>query len=393
MKNVQVYDAIMGSGKTYDAIERMKKTKGKFVYVTPFLNEVERVIKNVPNCFQPKIRADYNNNTGVKETIYKRDDLLQKANGGINLVTTHSLFSTLHRDNYKFFKEYDLILDEVLTPIKVLDMKPDDIKIALSQGLVISNQQTGEVTYTGDGYQGDFYKQLKKYCATSNVIYLNGRLLVWAFPPEIFKCFKSVTVLTYLFEGSLLAAYFKYYNITYKINKESKRLEIEKKEKIAKLLTIYEGTANNIGNHRSAFCKRWLSNKSNDELKSISVSVENLIKRKFKSNAEYNAYTTFKAFKSKLKGKRYTNGFIAVNERATNEYSYKQTMIYLANRYLDPNTIDFFRSGNVTVDEEQWALAELIQWVWRGRIRNDEPMNLFIPSRRMRNLLKEWLKS
>lgn len=111
------------------------------------------------------------------------------------------------------------------------------------------------------------------------------------------------------------------------------------------------------------------------------------------TSADFNAYTTFKIFKDKLKGSGFTNGFIAVNERATNKYSDKQTMIYFANRYLDPNMIDFFRNGNVKVDEEQWALAELIQWIWRGCIRKDKPMNLFIPSKRMRNLLNDWLNS
>lgn len=394
MIEVKIIDAIMGSGKTYNAIERMKKTKGKFVYVTPFLNEVERVISNVPNCFQPKIRTDYNDSTGEKETIYKRDDLLKKAAGGVNLVTTHSLFKTLHKGNYNFFEDYDLILDEVLDPIKVLDMKPDDIKIALKQGLVISNPQTGEVTYTGDDYQGNFYRQLKDYCATSNVIYLNERLLVWAFPPEIFKCFKSVNVLTYLFEGSLLAAYFKYYSIPYQVIKDSKQTERKKKEDISKLLTIYEGTANDVGNRKTAFSVNWLKNKSNrGELQVISKSAVNLIKRKFKTKSKDNAYTTFKKFKGKLKGKGYTNGFIAVNERATNKYSDKQTMIYFANRFIKPEKKEFFIDGNIKVDEGQWALGELIQWIWRGRIRRNQPMNLFIPSKRMRNLLKDWLNS
>ena len=393
MKEVKIIDAIMGSGKTYDAIERMKKHKGKFVYVTPFLKEVERVIRDVPNCFQPKIRADYNNGTGEKETIYKRGDLLQKADGGVNLVTTHSLFKTLHKGNYKFFEGYDLILDEVLDPIKVLDMKPDDIKIALKQGLVISNQETGEVTYTGDGYQGNFYRQLKDYCATSNVIYLNGRLLVWAFPPEIFRCFKSVTVMTYLFEGSLLAAYFKYYKIPYDPPKINRLKDKNIKDNINKLLTIYEGPANDVGNSKNAFSVNWLNNKSNKELHAISKSAVNLIKRNFKTKSVDNAFTTFKKFKGKLKGKGYTNGFIAVNERATNKYSDKKTMIYFANRYIKPEKKEFFIDGNIKVDEEQWALAELIQWIWRGCIRKNEPMNLFVPSKRMRNLLKDWLNS
>ena len=87
--------------------------------------------------------------------------------------------------------------------------------------LLFVNQNTQKITFTGDDYKGEFYSRLKKYCDTSNVIYIEGRLLVWAFPPEIFKSFKSITVLTYLFEGSLLSSYFEYYNIDFEVEKKS----------------------------------------------------------------------------------------------------------------------------------------------------------------------------
>lgn len=392
-KIVRVLDAIMGSGKTYDAIERMKKHNGNFMYVTPFLKEVERIVESVPGVFDPKVTYDYNPIEDEYTTIYKRDNLLRMANKEINMATTHSLFQLLHRNDYSHFTNYDLILDEVLTPVKVLGITSADIQIAFNEGLLVENIENGQVTFTGDDYSGKFYMELKKYCDTSNVIYVNGRLLVWAFPPEIFKKFKSVTVLTYLFEGSLLASYFKYYNIPYKCIKSSIENEIIKKKELQKLLNIYEGPANKIGNYSYSFSVNWLKNKSNSDLKSISKSVENLVKRNFKTSSELNCYTTFKAYNNKLKGKGYTKGFISVNERATNKYSDKKTMIYLANKFLNPNYVDFFRTRNIIVNQEEWALAELIQWVWRGCIRKNEPMNLFIPSVRMRRLLLNWLEN
>src|SRR5690606_4146522 len=223
-----------------------------------------------------------------------------------------------------------------------------------------------------------------------NVIYLNERLLVWAFPPEIFRSFKSVTVLTYLFEGSLLANYFKYYKIPFKVNKHSEQEEALMNHKISKLLNIYQGVCNDIGNHPTAFSVNWLKNKSQMDFKKIKCTVANLLVRNFKTKSDDTCFTTFKSFESKLKGKGYTKGFIPVNERATNKYAYKKTMIYLANRYLNPNEIDFFRSGEVEVNQDNWALAELLQWIWRGSIRNHENMNLYIPSKRMRTLLLNW---
>ena len=66
-------------------------------------------------------------------------------------------------------------------------------------------------------------------------------------------------------------------------------------------------------------------------------------------------------------------------------------MLYFANQFINPNIKDFFNTKKVVVNEDKWALSELLQWIWRGRIRRNEPMNLDIPSKRMRNLLYDWL--
>ena len=391
MKKVIVYDAIMGSGKTYDAIERMRKSKGNFLYVTPFLDEVQRILENVPNTYEPNVTS-YDDYYGEKTILYKRDNLLNMANRQMNLVTTHSLFLNLHRGDYSYFNDYDLILDEVLTPVKLIEMTSDDIQIAFSEGLLVLNEKSGEVSFTGDSYKGKFYAGLKSYCDTANVIFVNNRLLVWSFPPEIFKSFKSVTVLTYLFEGSLLSNYFEYYNIPFFVKKKSISEELEIKFKIKSLLNIYEGSCNDLGAYPTAFSVNWLKNRKPNDFKKIKTTVANLVDRNFKTSSKNAGFTTFKGFQTKLKGKGYSKGFIPVNERATNKYSNNESMIYLANRYLNPNIMDFFRSGGVNVDQDKWALAELLQWIWRGSIRNNEKMNLFIPSKRMRTLLINWLE-
>ena len=52
----------------------------------------------------------------------------------------------------------------------------------------------------------------------------------------------------------------------------------------------------------------------------------------------------------------------------------------------------FFEDNNVVVDEDLLALSDLIQWLFRGSIRNGVTMKVYIPSIRMRNLLKKYLK-
>lgn len=390
MNNVKVIDAIMGSGKTHNAIEIMKKKKGKFMYVAPLLTEVDRIVQQVPKVFDPKVSYELDPITGTYLTKYKRENLLKNASNGLNMATTHSMFELLDKSDYHLFEDYDLILDEVIQPINVLDCTKDDIEMATKQGLIVENPKSHQITFTNSDYKGKF-EDLKRFCNSSEVIYVNNSLLVWTYPPEIFRKFKSVTVLTYLFEGSLLAAYFKYYGMKYKIDRRYQTKEEELKKQIKKLLKIYHGQANRVGDDHYAFSKNWLYKRSKDQNLKLKKSIENLIQRKFKTEAKYNAFTTFKAIKSKLSGKGYTKGFIPVNARATNDFSKKESMIYLANRFMKPEYEKFFKSKSIELDDDQWALSELIQWVWRGCIRNGNEMNLYIPSKRMRDLLEDWI--
>ena len=45
----------------------------------------------------------------------------------------------------------------------------------------------------------------------------------------------------------------------------------------------------------------------------------------------------------------------------------------------------------VSVEEEKYALSEMIQWIFRSAIRNGESIQIYIPSQRMRQLLIDWL--
>ena len=58
---------------------------------------------------------------------------------------------------------------------------------------------------------------------------------------------------------------------------------------------------------------------------------------------------------------------------------------------MHPAITQFFAQKGIKVDEDLYALSEMIQWIWRSQIRNGEKINIYIPSTRMRLLLKSWL--
>jgi hypothetical protein len=81
------------------------------------------------------------------------------------------------------------------------------------------------------------------------------------------------------------------------------------------------------------------------------------------------------------------------NTRATNNYHKKFLLAYGINVFIKPEISDFFKDHGVSLDEDLYALSEMIQWIWRSRIREKDPKPIwvFIPSKRMRHLLRYWL--
>ena len=110
-------------------------------------------------------------------------------------------------------------------------------------------------------------------------------------------------------------------------------------------------------------------------------------------------WTTFKdrvdkdSKKNKVIPKGYRNAFISCNLRATNQYKDRDTVAYLINKHSDPIIIKFLNSKGATINEDIYSLSELIQFVWRSAIRDNKPINLYIPSERMRNIFKAWLNN
>ncbi|MER1292416.1 hypothetical protein NQS36_16760, partial [Bacillus sp. C1(2022)] len=67
-------------------------------------------------------------------------------------------------------------------------------------------------------------------------------------------------------------------------------------------------------------------------------------------------------------------------------------LAYTINRYVNTVLYNYFKEKyNVSIDQDAFALSELLQWIWRSAIRNGEEITLFIPSLRMRKLLIDWL--
>lgn len=130
------------------------------------------------------------------------------------------------------------------------------------------------------------------------------------------------------------------------------------------MINIYEGKLNNIGDSWNRFSSSYFRNKNNEkQITQLKKNTENYLQHNVKGKSENIMWTTFKDYKTKLKGRGYAKWFTSVNLRATNEYAHKINLAYLCNRFLSLYEINYFKDLGIKIDEDLWALSELVQWI------------------------------
>ena len=402
----------MGSGKTSWSIQHINRNPlENFLYITPFLNEVERIVDNT--------------NRDFKQPIYNGGTKLQNLNELLacqyDVASTHELFKKLTEESKEFIKNghYTLILDEVLNAIDPYDdIKKDDMKLLQDSGCITIDQD-GFVIWNQEKADYDTqYNRIKILAENKSLLYVNQKLLLWRYPPEIFTLFDKVYILTYLFDASVLKNYFNLYGIQYEkksIIKENDKYiltdyYIPDTKKYLDLINIFEGNLNsNIKQKQNGLSSTWfkVQSKTNARvIQQIKKNLYNYFRNILDAKSETIMWTSFKDYKTKLRGKGYSKefkteqlkdienayGFLSCNARATNKYSNCYNLAYCVNIYLHPAISQFFSQKGINVDDDLYGLSEMIQWIWRSRIRKGEKINIYIPSVRMRSLLKAWME-
>ena len=87
--------------------------------------------------------------------------------------------------------------------------------------------------------------------------------------------------------------------------------------------------------------------------------------------------------------------WLASSTKATNLYADMWCLIHCYNRYpqtpVEAYINDYGSDMGVKLNAEVFALSELLQWVWRSRIRKSEPIVLAIGNARMCRIFTKWL--
>lgn len=424
---ITVIDAPCGGGKTTWAFQKINDhPETQFVFVTPFLKQIERAQTSTSG----RMKSPFQLGDGKLSSFHK---LLVD---GKDIATTHALMLKATQETLDLIRESEatLILDESLSVLckyneLVKELGEKTVNRATVDWLIndakhMTVDENYNVKWNCRERRDDYhFSEIERLAEEGSLKCVDGELF-WEFPVEFFKAFKAVYVLTYQFQGTSMDAYLQIHGLEYEmksvIKGEEQRNELvdyfddaEERRKYIKLMDIYVGNLNDIGYSKNAFSINWLENADSRKIHKI----RNVMKRYrdiMGASSMQILWTTMKKhdFYQKLekeRGFKFTHQlteserklkekdldihrcFLACNARATCDFETRTVLLYLVNRYNTPEVSRYFAKRGVTLDQDRFAINELVQWLFRSAIRNGEPVRIFIPSRRMRELLFSWL--
>ena len=428
-ERIVVIDSYPGSGKTSWAIQHINSLPDdtKIIYITPFLSEVQRVIDSCPEKYfsQPDKRFG----AGSKLT-----HLITLVSKGCNIASTHALFRNITDELIAALKAYNyiLFLDEVFQTVDKFEFTSNDqsefdidkitkqdVDSLIAKGYIAIDSEDYSVKWLDNENLLSWYIPLKRLADRGLLFFVSGSLLLWSFPIEVFRegVFSKIYIMTYMFEAQLQSYYYNYFEIEY--SKYHAYLDINRKYRISKTISpdielqwknniknkihiIDNPKINRIGDihydnigrpYKSALSVNWYNN-NKELLPVIKKNITNFYVNIVHSKASDILWTCFKEDSHKIKNPHVSlKNWLAINARSINEYGDRHNVAYLVNRYLDIFYEKFFDKKGIVVNHDLFALAEMIQWIWRSAIRNNDDITIYIPSKRMRTLLIRFLNN
>jgi len=399
-KQIEVLDALPGSGKTYAILEYISKHKEiPWLYITPMLSELDDRLPVMQDKFDLKFMIPEKDNLKPKAS-----QVLDALKEGKHIACTHELTMHFTKEHIKeiSLQGYNVVCDEELNLIEAFKLGKGDFEFLYSHNLLSKDLDNfGKMSFLDQEMSYDAkYGQVKKLCDRGCLYGAkdNDNMLVTYLSPDLILAAKRFILLTYNFGGSVMNAFLGLHKIThsyldiplYRSNLKNKQELIDLIEFVEPLSVkkFLEGQTNY--NLSSSWWERDIKNKNinHEKVRKLLGSLPRILK--IPSNEVF--YTLPVESYSKVK---YPNvpevNLLSFNIRATNEYAHKSYAIHALNIFCNVTVSSYLKGYGYIVDENAYALNTAIQWLFRGRLRNREKMKVTFLSARMNAVFKEWL--
>ena len=424
--NVKVCDALMGSGKTSAAIRYMNEHPGrKFIYVTPRLEEDRRIADACPGlCFAlPSER-------GKDKT--KTANLMRLLEAGRNVAISHVLYTLCNDTMCDMIKQqgYSLIVDEVVQVFEDAQITKRDIETMMGSGAVretLHGYLEFQDNYDPSGHSEHFQRMWHLADSHKLVMLPNGKCCYWMVSDRMLAAAREVIIMTYRFKSSTMARLLEIHKIPYEyiyVNTDGHGNYWFVDEEVYMpsyaehmrdmIHVVDDAKLNAIGEKRTALSMGWWKENLNAYRKSLvfdengnpqetmnskrtgAYRVRSLLRKYLRTDhpdvsADDRLFGCFASAGEFLKQKGYLHAHLVFNATSLNEWGNRHILAYLVNVYQRPEIDQYYKPMGFSSNQDEFALTTMLQWIWRSAIRNGEPIELYLPSRRMREILDAWM--
>lgn len=401
-KQIEILDALPGSGKTYAILEYISKNKElPWLYITPMLSELEDRLPAMQDKFDLKFMIPEKENPKPKS-----NQVLEALKEGQHIACTHELTMHFTQEHIKeiALQGYNVVCDEELNLIEAFKLSKSDFDFLHNHNLLSKDTENfGKISFLDQDMSYDAkYGQVKKLCDRGCLYGAkdNDNMLVTYLSPDLILAANRFILLTYNFGGSVMSAFLGLHKITHSyLDIPLYRSNIKNKQELIDLIEFVEPIS----------VKKFLENQTNYNLSSSwwqrevnhkTINKENV--RKLLSSLPKNLkvpsnevfYTLPVDSYSKVKDKNVPEvNLLSFNIRATNDYAHKSYAIHALNVFCNVTVSSYLKGYGYIVNEDDYALNTAIQWLFRGRLRNREKMKVTFLSARMNAVFKNWLLS
>ena len=406
---VKVCDAIMGSGKTSATINYINDHPEKrFLYLSPYTNEATRINLACPEAkfVEPSDELPEFQNSKSTHSMH----LIQE---GRNIASTHQALQFYKPETFDLLRKkgYTVIIDEapaILAQEK--DIHYSDVAVLVQSGHVYECAPK-EFALTGKEYDGTRMRDIYRTMQSRNLVYTRGKGKIakkaspwyWLFSTMLFQKVDNVIILTYLFDRQEICSFMKMNEIKYQkigIKYDGQRYEFSDTEfyvpdyvrRLGNMIHIEQGAKiNEIGDSRTAMSMTWYENGKND-YEQVQKNLINYFNQKTPGKKDARMVGFLKDGWGKIRGSGYWYSRVNFNERATNEYRDRYVLAYPVNVFANRDVVTFYKNHGQKFDDDGYALTTMIQWIWRSAIRDGHEIWIYVPSKRMRTLLQDWIR-
>lgn len=401
MKTIELIDSLPGSGKSTAIFKYMAEDRSKpWLYLSPMKEEIDERVdeeseKHNMQFYIPKEGTD----------ATKTEQVLEFLEEGYDVACTHNLMLRFTKAHIKAIKKagYNVVCDETLDLLSGYNMVKDDHQFLLDHNLITIDSESGRVSFS-DVEMGSKakYADIKLLCDIGCLFAAkrSNRMLVTQLSTDLLKESNRFILITYNYKDSIMDAFLKIHGFDWKnlegiqLFKSSENI----KKNLQNIIEIVETPSVKSIQDKFTLSKSWWESASVTNRDKVVCTIE-AVKAYTKVKSTEMFFTLPKPYTERTRKDGYQisyrklskDSWLACNTRATNAHAKRTVAVQAYNLYPNVAVKAYLQDMGVFCNDDTYSLNMLVQWLFRGCIRKEEPMKVALLSKRMSTLFKHWL--